>query len=53
MRGVHRHVVRAGDLDARGMVALVPIVIIVIRRLVLVVVVIGRAMGISGDHTQN
>ena len=35
------------------MVALVPIVIIVIRRLVLVVVVIERAMGISGDHTQN
>ena len=42
MRGVHRHVVPAGDLDARGMVALVPIVITVIRRLVLVVVVIER-----------
>ena len=53
MRGGHRHVVRAGDLDAREMVALVPIVILIIRILVLVVVVIERAMGISGDHTQN
>ena len=52
MRGVHRHVVRAGDLDARDMVALVSIVII-IRILVLVVVAIERAMGISGDHTHN
>ena len=53
MRGVHRHVVRAGDLDARDMVALVPILILIVRILVLVVVAIERAMGISGDHTQN